>query len=149
MKKILFLFMLVLCCACEEDKSIDPTLMPPATATGENILGCLVDGWVYTSERFGEPQVATESDEENFYVEIYAKVGLNTGLRLVLVNPRQGATCTYSHVWFSGGELEDGEAYITRMDGKVISGTFSGGVITEGRFDIKYNQESQDGEVTY
>ncbi|WP_243462699.1 hypothetical protein [Bacteroides stercorirosoris] len=45
MKKLLFLFLLVLCCACEEDKSVDPTLMPEATTTGQNTLGCLIDGW--------------------------------------------------------------------------------------------------------
>lgn len=149
MKKILFLFMLVLCCACEEDTSVDPTLMPEATATGENTLGCLVDGWVYTSKRFGVPKVTTEIDGENFYVEIYAKVGLDIGLRFVLVNPRQGADCSYTHTWFGGGDLSDGEAHITRMDGKVISGTFSGGAIKEGRFDIKYHSESEGGEVMY
>ena len=38
-----------LCCACDgEDFSADPTLMPPATQTGANTFGCLIDGWVYT-----------------------------------------------------------------------------------------------------
>mgnify|MGYP000727257653 FL=1 len=35
-----------LCCACDgEDFSADPTLMPPATQTGANTFGCLIDGW--------------------------------------------------------------------------------------------------------
>lgn len=150
MKKILFLLMLVLCCACEEDTSIDPTLMPKATATGENTLGCLIDGWVYTSGRFGNPKITTDSDEENFYVEISCKVGFDIELSILLINPQQGATCTYKNTWWSGGEdLPDGEAYITRMDGKVISGTFSGGPVTEGRFDLKYPKDSQGGETNY
>lgn len=149
MKKILFLLMLVLCYACEEDKSVDPTLMPPATTTGENIVGCLIDGWVYTSGRFGDPKITTDSDEENFYVEICCKVGPINELSILLVNPQQGATCTYKNTWFGGEDLPDGEAYITRMDGKVISGTFSGGPITEGRFDLKYPKDSQGGETNY
>lgn len=148
MKKILFLFMLVLCCACE-DESVDPTVMPEATATGENTLGCLIDGWVYSSGRFGVPVVTTAGDEKNFYIEIYAKVGLYTDLRLVLVNPRQGATCKYTQAWFAGGGLGDGEAHIIRMDGKVISGTFSGESVKDGRFDIRYYQETGDGEGIY
>ena len=44
---------------------------------------------------------------------------------------------------------EDGEAYITRMDGTIISGTFSGGSIKEGRFDIKYREKPEGGEAVY
>ena len=57
MKKLLFLFLLVCCCACDEDKTVDPTLMPEATTTGANTLGCLIDGWVYASGRYGTPSV--------------------------------------------------------------------------------------------
>lgn len=52
------------------------------------------------------------------------------------MNPRQGTTCTYTDAVLDEGDLGDGEAYITRMDGTIISGTFSGGSIKEGRFDI-------------
>ena len=54
MKKLLFLFLLVCCCACDEDKTVDPTLMPEATTTGANTLGCLIDGWVYV-DGMGHP----------------------------------------------------------------------------------------------
>ena len=47
------------------------------------------------------------------------------------------------------GDLGDGEAYITRMDGTIISGTFSGGSIKEGRFDIKYREKPEGGEAVY
>ena len=95
MKKLLFLFLLICCCACEEDRSVDPTLMPEATTTGENTLGCLIDGWVYTSGRYGIPSARFYDEEENHYVAIDAEVGIFSGLHLVIVNPRQGASCTY------------------------------------------------------
>ncbi len=149
MKKLLFLFLLVLCCACEEDKSVDPTLMPEATTTGENTLGCLIDGWVYASGRFGKPDVRTYDEEGNYYVRITAEVGVFSSLHFTLVNPRQGAVCTYVNTSFDGETLEDGEAYITRMNGTIISGTFGGGSIEEGRFDIRYSEDSEGGDVVY
>lgn len=95
MKKLLFLFLLVCCCACDEDKTVDPTLMPEATTTGANTLGCLIDGWVYASGRYGTPSVRFSDDEENHYVEIDAAVGVFSSLHLVLVNPRQGTYYLY------------------------------------------------------
>ena len=88
-------------------------------------------------------------DEENHYVEIDAAVGVFSSLHLVLVNPRQGTTCTYTDAVLDEGDLGDGEAYITRMDGTIISGTFSGGSIKEGRFDIKYREKPEGGEAVY
>ncbi len=55
MKHIVFICLLFFCIACEENKSVDPTLMPEATATGANTFGCLVDGWVSVSGRWGLP----------------------------------------------------------------------------------------------
>ena len=68
MKKLLFLFTILLFCACDEDKSVDPTIMPAATTTGENTLGCLIDGWIYASGRYGKPEVSTFTENENHYV---------------------------------------------------------------------------------
>ena len=70
-------------------------------------------------------------------------------MHLVLVNPRQGANCTYTDAAFGREDLEDGEAHIIRMDGTIISGTFSGGSIKEGRFDIKYREKPEGGEAVY
>lgn len=147
MKKLLFLLIIFVCCACEEDRSIDPTLMPEATMTGENTLGCLIDGWVYTSGRFGKPTASAYSNEEGNYVTIQASVDLFTILEFTLVNPSVGTECVYTDVVFDKQKREDGKAIITRKDGTVISGTFSGGSITEGRFDIRYLEEN-DAEVT-
>lgn len=142
MKKLLFLLIIFACCACEEDRSIDPTLMPEATMTGANTLGCLIDGWVYTSGRFDKPVASAHSNEEGSYVTIRAHVDLFTTLEFTLVNPSAGTECTYTNAVFDGQKREDGKASITRKDGTVISGTFSGGSITEGRFDIRYMEEN-------
>ena len=53
MRHLLFICLLLFCVACEENESVDPTIMPEATTTGANTFGCLVDGWVYTSGRCG------------------------------------------------------------------------------------------------
>lgn len=152
MKKLLFLFLLVLCCACEEDKSVDPTLMPEATTEGQNTLGCLIDGWLYVSGRYGKPEAYVRDDEEdgNHYVTVVAKVGVFNVLEFTLVNPRQGASCPYIKAALDSDKLKDGEAYITRMNGSIISGTFSGEDIKEGRFDLRYSNDSEGGgEVIY
>lgn len=140
MKKLLYLSLLLIFWACDEDKSVDPTIMPPATTTGENTIGCLVDGWIYASGRFGKPKVNAYEEKGNHYVKIQSEVGLFTILSLTLVDPGEGATCTYTNATFDGGVIEDGKAYITRLDGQVISGTFAGGEISEGRFDVKYKE---------
>lgn len=147
MKKLLFLLILFACCACKEDRSIDPTLMPEATMTGANTLGCLIDGWVYTSGRFGRPSVSAYSDEEGNYITIQAEVDFFTTLKFTLVNPAAGTECAYTNAVFDKQKREDGKANITRKDGTVISGTFSGGSITEGRFDIRCVEEN-DAEAT-
>ena len=49
MRHLLFICLLLFCVACEENESVDPTIMPEATTTGANTFGCLVDGWVYTA----------------------------------------------------------------------------------------------------
>lgn len=140
MKKLLFLSILLIFCACDEDKSVDPTIMPPATTTGENTIGCLIDGWIYASGRFGKPEASAYKEKENHYVRIESEVGLFIMLSFTLVNPIEGATCTYTKATFDGGMIEDGKAYITRLNGKIVSGTFAGGDISEGRFDVKYEE---------
>lgn len=150
MKKILFALLLVLCCACEEDKSVDPTLMPEATTTGENTLGCVIDGWVYTAGRYGKPKVSIAEEEGSSYVTISANVGASSYLSFTLVNPRQGSSCTYVNARFDDVTLEDGEANITRMTSTIISGTFSGLEIRDGRFDLKHSfndDDSHSGDI--
>ena len=55
MKKILlslFVCLTFLCMKCEEETPKDPIdLLPPATQTGENTFGCLIDGEPFTPDR--------------------------------------------------------------------------------------------------
>ena len=42
MRHLLFICLLLFCVACEENESVDPTIMPEATTTGANTFGCLI-----------------------------------------------------------------------------------------------------------
>ena len=122
MRHLLFICLLLFCVACEENESVDPTIMPEATTTGANTFGCLVDGWVYTSGRWGMPSAEYLEREEGSSVTVSAQVGLG------------------SYISFENQNMEDGKVYISRMSDGVFSGTFEGGRITEGRFDLKYKE---------
>ena len=70
-----------LCCACDgEDFSADPTLMPPATQTGANTFGCLIDGWVYTGQRYGPDHKASYypayNEDEKATVHVFLSISL-------------------------------------------------------------------------
>ena len=69
MRHLLFICLLLFCVACEENESVDPTIMPEATTTGANTFGCLVDGWVYTSGRWGMPSAEYLEREEVYTSE--------------------------------------------------------------------------------
>lgn len=74
MRHLLFICLLLFCVACEENESVDPTIMPEATTTGANTFGCLVDGWVYTSGRWGMPSAEYLEWEEGSSVTVSAQV---------------------------------------------------------------------------
>lgn len=141
MKKIIFCLALFINISCTENTSIDPTLLPPVTSEGQNTFGCLIDGWVYTSGRFGLPQASAQADKSGYYVIITAPVDRFRTISFTLVNPVYESECQY----IGKGSIGDGQAFITRNDGKVISGTFHGSNVTEGRFDIRYADEQEEG----
>ena len=126
--------------ACEENESVDPTIMPEATTTGANTFGCLVDGWVYTSGRWGMPSAEYLEREEGSSVTVSAQVGLGSYIRFTIADPKEGETLPYVNLSFENQNMEDGKVYISRMSDGVFSGTFEGGRITEGRFDLKYKE---------
>lgn len=141
MKKLWLIALLIICMACDEDYSVDPTLLPPVTATGEETLGCLVDGWVYSSERFGYPVVRIYSVENGDSVVVRANVGREGELfTFSMINPEEGKTIPYMDSALNGKKLENGLVTVSRMGGGVLSGTFEGGSVTRGRFDVKYNK---------
>ena len=136
MRHLLFICLLLFCVACEENESVDPTIMPEATTTGANTFGCLVDGWVYTSGRWGMPSAEYLEREEGSSVTVSAQVGLGSYIRFTIADPKEGETLPYVNLSFENQNMEDGKVYISRM----FSGTFEGGRITEGRFDLKYKE---------
>ena len=152
MKHILFICLLFFCIACEENKSVDPTLMPEATATGANTFGCLVDGWVSVSGRWGLPVAEFTQLEDSTGMTISAQIGFDSYLRRTNVDdyvftaivhiatPKQGETLPYTNVSFDNQKIGDGKVHITRMSDGIFSGTFEGDRITEGRFDLKYKE---------
>lgn len=140
MKHLLLICLLLFCVTCEENESVDPTIMPEATATGANTFGCLVDGWVYTSGRWGLPDAEYEERGENSGMTVSAQVGFDSYIRFTVVAPKPGETCPYKNASFENQKLEDGQVYISRMSDGVFSGTFEGGRVSKGRFDLKYKE---------
>ena len=140
MRHLFFMCVLVFGVACEENESVDPTIMPEATTTGANTFGCLVDGWVYTSGRWGMPAAEYLEREEGSSVTVSAQVGLGSYIRFTIADPKEGETLPYVNLSFENQNMEDGKVYISRMSDGVFSGTFEGGRITEGRFDLKYKE---------
>lgn len=83
-----------LCCACDgEDFSADPTLMPPATQTGANTFGCLIDGWIYTGQRYGPDHKASYypayNEDEKATVHVYVWVDDNTSISFNIIDPKE------------------------------------------------------------
>lgn len=110
MKHILFICLLFFCIACEENKSVDPTLMPEATATGANTFGCLVDGWVSVSGRWGLPVAEFTQLEDSTGMTVSAQIGFDSYLRFSIPNPKQGETLPYTNVSFDNQKIGDGKS---------------------------------------
>ena len=100
MRHLLFICLLLFCVACEENESVDPTIMPEATTTGANTFGCLVDGWVYTSGRWGMPSAEYLEREEGSSVTVSAQVGLGSYIRFTIADPKEGETLPYVNLCF-------------------------------------------------
>ena len=71
---------------------------------------------------------------------VSAQVGLGSYIRFTIADPKEGETLPYVNLSFENQNMEDGKVYISRMSDGVFSGTFEGGRITEGRFDLKYKE---------
>lgn len=140
MKHLIVICLLFCCIACEENRSVDPTLIPEATTTGANTFGCLVDGWVYVSGRWGLPTAEFIQLEDSSGMTVSAEVGFDSYLRFTIANPQQGETLPYTHASFDNQVIGDGTIHITRMSDGTFSGTFEGDRITKGRFDLKYKE---------
>lgn len=138
MRHILFICFLFLCIACEENKSVDPTIMPEATTTGANTFGCLIDGWVYAGGRWGLPAAKLIQLEDSTSMTVSAQVGFDRYVSFTIANPQQGETLPCTNMSFDNQTIGDGKVHITRMSDGIFSGTFESDRITKGRFDLKY-----------
>lgn len=154
MKTYLFTLLLMVFCftACDdgEDKTIDPTVMPEATTSGKGTLGFLYNGWIYTAGRYYEmvpfsPEhlepIHCYYDKGKDLLHIDARVAADKVLSFNIPAPKDQQTVAYTGATFAGLELPDGEVTITRFDKveKIFSGTFEGGRISHGRFDVYLN----------
>lgn len=135
-------------CSCTEDPSIDPSIMPPATTEGADAFGCLIDGWVYTGGRYGKPTAGylqgNEDEEESIRITAYTDSDEYISFRIV--NPSLSDSPVYTDAKFVSKHeekpLPDGVVNLTRFDKdkNIVSGTFKGGNVSEGRFDIYFGQ---------
>ena len=165
---ILLCFGAIVLSGCKTDKRIDPTVMPAVTTTGEHTFGCLVDGWVTVGGRYydeGSPIIYDDNHSIVFnyyasanYVDVRVKTKdmPNQYLKFRIKGVDKDAelpqkNCTFENAIFSdlqgsGGSETTidsvGSVIITNLvltdSLKIMSGTFSGKRMTEGRFDVRY-----------
>lgn len=157
---ILFLLILCLFVSCEEDHSVDITVMPEETSVGANTFGCLIDGWLYVGGRYSDYNfwlwqieqresiqfTYIDSPDEESKMEVSVICKPDKILSFTILALEEGENCKYVNTSLNGEhELPSGEAYITRFDttNKIISGRFGGGKVTEGRFDVIYYNQNE------
>lgn len=147
-KYIIIILSFFLCIGCVEDETVDVTVMPDITTNGADTFGCLVDGWLYVGGRYtpvcilgcARPSIYFDYDEENNVMNVSVFVALKNELSFRIQNPEENKTTVYTNAIFNSEEQDNGQVTITRFDKKahIISGQFSGGRITNGRFDVHY-----------
>ena len=167
MKRILLLLFTTFtlsCCNNEDDKPQNPIdQLPPATQTGANTFGCLINGEPFvvsnTSNQTaiyqgGVLQIGGGIDnsimDKRISINISAPINLNTPYDLTLfpnnlaIFVNNGEGCYYDYDHTTSGTLT-----ITKFDQTnfIISGTFNFSTqtneceninITNGRFDLQY-----------
>ena len=159
---ILFTALICLLCAssCKENEKKVWTELPPATQTGENTMGCLVDGKLWaTSGKFELtkfPAMTAKYSDYGDEVHLNFYAGGNGGsVGFVVIDPHVGineaqVTCRFDMIPGCSVMLYTiTNLNITKMDleKKILSGLFAFDLpckedankilrITEGRFDL-------------
>ena len=131
--------------------------MPPATTIGAETFGCLIDGWLYVGGRYRDygywfgPSVNSPSinflyNEKLAEVDVSVMVKQDRYIRFTIISPQEGQESEFTNARFGEEKLKNGTVSITRFDTErnIISGTFSGGRITNGRFDVHYKDQEED-----
>lgn len=148
-RKYIFILLSAFCLGgCIEDETVDITVMPEISNTGANTFGCLVDGWLYVGGRyhttFGSLNIKRSIDFEYYPEEEIMDVAVivkeDKVIRFNIQSPQEGQETVFVNARINDEELENGTVNITRFDEQehIISGTFSGGRIAHGRFDVHY-----------
>lgn len=161
-KQLLMLLTILSCLSCyyDEDETVDITVMPPATTIGAETFGCLIDGWLYVGGRYsyvpylpgGElpgTSIEFEYDKTSKEMEVAVLVKAGIYIRFTIVSPQEGAKpVDFINARFGEEKLKDGKVTVTRFDEErnIISGTFSGGRMEHGRFDVHYKEVERPKE---
>lgn len=149
LRKYILITLSVFCLwGCYEDQTVDITVMPEISNTGANTFGCLIDGWLYVGGRyhstFGSLNIQRSINFEYYQKEETMKVVVivkeDKIIRFDIRSPKEGGETVFVNTRINDEEIENGTVKITRFDEQehIISGTFSGGRITHGRFDVHY-----------
>ena len=164
-KSVLFILLtfLILLTSCEEKEKVW-TELPPATETGANTIGCMVDGQLWATEKLPgytlRPRMMatyTVYKTDSVVLEYYAESKDKSGIGFTVINPKAGANdiyylgCSFSSISFCDGltALNISGLDITKLDieNHILSGTFNFQVhcsndsskkanLTDGRFDV-------------
>ena len=127
--------------------------MTDISNVGANTFGCLVDGWLYVGGRYegimgwnspAKSSISFYYNKNTKEMDVEVFVSWNKSICFTIQSPKEGEETIFLNTRFDNEELEDGIVQISRFDEKqqIISGTFSGGRITHGRFDIYYKIHS-------
>lgn len=158
LKKQLLLLLTMLCClSCGdiEDETVDITVMPAATTVGANTFGCLIDGWLYVGGRYSDydriPSITFAYNKTSGNIEAEVQVKRDVFIRFTIVSPVQGEELIFTDTRFNGEKLKDGRVTLTRFDRdkQIVSGTFEGGRMEHGRFDVRYREVERDEPSEY
>ena len=83
-----------LCCACDGrlfSRSYSHATCP--TQTGANTFGCLIDGWIYTGQRYGPDHKTSYypayNEDEKATVHVYVWVDDNTSISFNIIDPKK------------------------------------------------------------
>lgn len=152
MKSLLYLLISLTLLACKDDDNNTPTLtLPPATQTGANTFGCLIDGKVFipdagnclgcvdvsASYQFVDGvytmniSATKENNNEDFLIAIDTKaVSINENLYEFYTTNEEYIIGRYEIFQFPSSQFfkteNNGELKITNLDqeNRIISGTF-------------------------
>jgi len=143
---LLILSILIFSVSSCDDRTIDVSVLPEATNTGEHTFGFMLDDWVYVGGRYLGRQSISFFYYADAKIKVHSALGTqgNNTICFDINNPVESGNCAITNVYFNNTEMPDGTAKISKFDTFfcIVSGTFScGDRIQHGRFDVKFSQK--------